>query len=230
MIIPIKYQPRLLDDKAKEGYLNWSLDFFTDANVIQVPCIDLTIQLEVTDAYKMYQSNPQEGATFFSFLIWHLVQTLKNHFSFHLRLIENQWYILDNPPVTIPVAVGGQDRFWEMLLENISQMSYPEFISQYRQKLELIRKGKGQRVEVETFSLSCCFGNLPNLQFTGLTLNWRRDEIIGQPYFYFGKRYWQNNQLFIPFAAQLHHACNDPFVFDLLIQDFQQRFINNTDI
>ncbi|MEH1962459.1 MAG: CatA-like O-acetyltransferase [Nostoc sp.] len=229
MIISIKYQPRLLDDKAKEGYLNWSLDFFTDPNAIQVPCIDLTIQLEVTNAYKMYQSNPQEGATFFSFLIWHLVQTLKNHFSFNLRLIENQWYILDNPPVIIPVAVGGQDRFWEMLLENISQMSYPEFISQYRQKLERIRKGKGQRVEPEIFSLSCGLGNLPNLQFTGLTLNWRRDEIIGQPYFYFGKRYWQNNQLFIPFAAKLHHACNDPFVFDLLIQDFQQRFINNTD-
>ncbi|MCC5632968.1 hypothetical protein LC613_36145 [Nostoc sphaeroides CHAB 2801] len=230
MSISIKYQPRLLDDKAKEGYLNWSLDFFTDPNAIQVPCIDLTIQLEVTDAYKMYQSNPQEGATFFSFLIWHLVQTLKNHFSFKLRLIKNQWYILDNPPVIIPVAVGGQDRFWEMLLENISQMSYPEFISQYCQKLEQIRNGKGQRAEPETFLLSYFFGNLPNLQFTGLTLHWRKDEIIGQPYFYFGKRYWQNNQLFIPFAAKLHHACNDPFVFDLLIQDFQQRFIKNTDI
>ncbi|OUL21799.1 CatA-like O-acetyltransferase [Nostoc sp. 106C] len=224
MIIPNQYQSRLLDDKAKEGYLNWSLDFFTDPNVIQVPCVDITIQLDVTDAYKMYQTNPIKGATFFSFLTWHLVQSLKNHFCFNLRLIKNQWFILDNPPVMIPVAVGGQERFSEMLLENVSQTSYQDFIIQYRQKLDQIRNGKGERAKVETFLLSYFIGNLPNLQFTGLTLHWRSSEIIGHPYFYFGKRYWQNDQLFIPFAAKLHHACNDPFVLDLLIQDFKERF------
>ena len=229
MIIPSQYQPRLLDEKAKEGYLNWSLDFFTNPNVIQVPCVDITIQLDVTDAYKLYQANPAEGATFFSFLTWHLVQTLKNHFCFNLRLIENQWFILDNPSVIIPVAVGGQDRFWEMLLENVSQISYQDFIIQYRQKLDHIRNGQAQRADSKTFSLSCVIGNLPNLQFTGLSLHWRQDEIIGQPYFYFGKRYWQNHQLFIPFAAKLHHACNDPFVLDLLIQDFCQRFNHKSD-
>jgi chloramphenicol O-acetyltransferase type A len=226
MIIPNEYQPRLLDEKTKEGYLNWSLDFFTDPNIVQVPCIDITIQLDVTHAYKLYQENPIEGATFFSFLVWHLVQTLKDHFSFNLRRIENQWFILDNPPVMIPVAVGGKDRFCEMFLENIGEISYEDFVIQYRQQLDQIRNGKGKRAESETYLLSCFIGNLPNLQFTGLTLSWQNREIVGHPRFYFGKRYWQNKQLFIPFAAKLHHATTDPFVLDLLIQDFLQKFSN----
>jgi len=225
MSIPSKYQPRLLEEKEKEGWLSWSLEYFTDPNVLQVPNIDLTIQLDVTNAYEIYQINHQQGATFFSFLIWHLMQTMKNHFCFNLRLVENQWYILDNPSVFTPVAIGGKNRFTKMFLENINQLSYPEFVIQYRRKLDQLRVDKVEYTGEESYSLSCFIGNLPNLQFTGLTLHWRVLDIIGQPYFYFGKRYWQNDQLFIPLTVKLHHACNDPFVFDLLIQDFCKRFV-----
>jgi chloramphenicol O-acetyltransferase type A len=227
MIIPSEYQPRLLDNSAKEGYLDWSLDFFTNPDISQVPYVDITIQLDVTNAYQSYQATPTTGATFFSFLIWHLLQSLKNHCGFNLRLVKNQWFVLDNPPVVIPVAVNGKDRFREMVLENISQSSYQEFIVQYRQKLDCIRNDRGQRTTPETFLLSCFLGNLPNLQFTGLTLHSQQTEITGQPHFYFGKRYWQNNQLFIPLAAKLHHASQDPWVLDLLIQDFLQRFADD---
>ncbi|MGK7902865.1 MAG: CatA-like O-acetyltransferase [Hormoscilla sp.] len=223
--IPSQYKPRVLDLKTQEGWLNWSLDFFTNPNIIQSPYLHITIQLDVTNAYQSYQKNLVEGATFFSFLTWHLVQTLKKHFCFNLRLIENQWVILDNPPIVIPVAVGGVERFCEITLENVSEISYEKFIGQYRQKLDGIRQKKGRRVGAETFLFSCVFGNLPNLQFTGFTLIWQHTEITGQPFFYFGKRYWQNNQLLIPFVARLHHACTDPFVLDLLLQDFQQRFV-----
>lgn len=223
MPIPSKYQPRVLDEKTKEGYLNWSLDFFTNVNVIQSPYLNITIQLDVTDAYKIYKQTPVEGATFFSFLTWHLVQTFKNNFCFNLRLFEGQWFILDNPPVLTPVAVGGKDRFCEMTLENVSQISYESFIGQYRQKLDGIRQG--ERPKLDCFAVCCMVGNLPNLQFTGFTLHWRQREIVGQPFFYFGKRYWQSDRLLIPFVARLHHACTDPFVLDLLLQDFQKRFV-----
>ena len=227
MSIPSQYQPRILDEKTKEGYLNWSLDFFTDANVIQSPYLNITIQLDVTNAYQVYQNTPVAGATFFCFLIWHFVQTFKQHFSFNLRLVEGQWFILDNPPIVIPVAVGGSDRFLEMVLENTSQINYESFVDGYRHKLDSIRqlKGKGERVTGGFFELCCGFGNLPNLQFTGFTLHWQHGEITGQPIFYFGKRYWQSDRLFIPFVARLHHACADPFVLDLLLQDFQKRFV-----
>jgi chloramphenicol O-acetyltransferase type A len=230
MIIDDKYQPRLLDGEVKEGYLNWSLNFFTDPGAIQSPYVDITIQLNVTDAYKFYKLDITEGETFFCFLIWNLIQTLKNHFYFNLRFIQNQWFILENPPVVVPVAVGGKQRFCEILLESASQIGYREFVTQYRYKLNEARSGRGKKVKSEDFLLSCFLGNLPNLQFTGLTLHWRHSEIVGQPYFYFGKRYWQNDTLFIPFSAKLNYACNDPFVLDLLIQDFNKRFVNNTDI
>lgn len=48
MIIPEKYQPRLITEAEKEGYLNWSLNFFTNPNILQNPYIDLTLQLDVT--------------------------------------------------------------------------------------------------------------------------------------------------------------------------------------
>ena len=38
-----------------------------------------------------------------------------------MRLVDDQWYILDNPPVIIPVAIGGKERFKELFLEDISK-------------------------------------------------------------------------------------------------------------
>ena len=121
---------------------------------------------------------------------------------------------------------GGKERFAEMILENISKLSYREFVQKYSVLLKTIREGKGKRPQSTTFLLSCPIGNLPNLQFTGLTLHWQKNVIEGQPMFYFGKRYWQQDKLYIPFAAKLHHAITDPFVLDLLIQDFQNQFTN----
>ena len=228
MSIPAKYEPELIDAKSKEGWLNWSLDFFTDPNVWQMPYLDITIQLDVTNAYAAYQDNQVPGPTFFAFLVWHLAQTLVLHPSFNMRFIENQWYILKNPPILIPVAVGGKERFWEVILENVSKISYEEFVPQYRLKVEQARKGQGKRADFQSFCLSHSLGNLPNLQFTGLTLHWRQDAMIGQPMFYFGKRYEKESTLFIPFAAKLHHACADPFVLDLLLRDFKKRFVNQS--
>lgn len=225
MKIPDKYQPRLLAESEKEGYLNWSLNFFTTTDIYQNPSIDITLQLEVTKAYKIYQLIKDENSTFFAFLLWHLVKTISKHLYFNLRLVHNQWYVIENPPITVPVALGGKDRFGEMVLEDVNRLFLVDFIRQYRTKLNQIRAGKGQRPETTIFLLSCFIGNLPNLQFTGLTLHWQKSLIEGQPQFYFGKRYWQNDKLFIPFAIKLHHAVTDPFMLDLLIQDFQSQFV-----
>jgi chloramphenicol O-acetyltransferase len=224
-----KYELEILTEESKEGYLNWSLDFFTNPNILQVPYIDMTIQLEVTQAYKIYQANLREGSTFFAFLLWHFARVLSEHPSFNLRLFQDQWYLIHNPPFVVPVAVGGKDRFWEMVLENVSKFSYFQFIEYYRQQLNQVRAGFGTRVDSTTFYFSCLMGNLPNLQFTGLTLHWQTGTIQGQPMFYFGKRYKLKNKLYIPFAAKLHHANTDPFVLDLLLQDFQNQIVSSID-
>jgi chloramphenicol O-acetyltransferase type A len=52
---------RPLAEAEKQGYLAWSLDFFTDPAVEQNPFVDITLQLDVTDAYAAYQAGSLAG-------------------------------------------------------------------------------------------------------------------------------------------------------------------------
>jgi chloramphenicol O-acetyltransferase len=225
MEIPVRYQPRLLTPEEKAGYLDWSLDFFTDDRLLQIPYIDLTLQLDVTNAYGVYQRHRNGMGSFFAFLLWHWMQCLQNHREFRLRHYNQQWYVLDNPPAMVSVAIGGKERFSEMLLENVVQLSYKEFSQLYSEKLAQIRAGHYQRAEYDTFCLACIFGNLPNLKFTALSVHYRRETIQGQPWFYFGQRYWQDGKLLIPLCFKIHHANTDPLVLDQAINQFQAQFI-----
>jgi chloramphenicol O-acetyltransferase type A len=78
---------------------------------LQIPYLDITLQLDVSTAYARYQQQPHQEASFFAFLVWHFVQTIDQHISFKLRVVNGTWYIVHNPPIVIPVAVGGQQRF-----------------------------------------------------------------------------------------------------------------------
>ncbi|MBD2654217.1 hypothetical protein H6G45_12130 [Synechocystis sp. FACHB-383] len=225
MEIPVRYQPRLLTPEEREGYLDWSLDFFTDDHLLQIPYIDLTLQLDVTNAYGVYQRHKSGRGSFFAFLLWHWMQCLQNHWEFRLRYDNQQWYVLDNPPAMVSVAIGGKQRFSEMLLENVVQLNYKEFSELYSEKLAQIRAGYYQRAEYDTFCLACIFGNLPNLRFTALSVHYRRETIQGQPWLYFGQRYQHNERLFIPLCFKIHHANTDPLVLDQAINQFQARFI-----
>jgi chloramphenicol O-acetyltransferase type A len=225
MIVPERYQAQPLPAELREGWRAWALDFFTDDQVLQCPYIDITLQLDVTEAYAAYQEQRAEGATFFAFLLWHLAQTLAKYPDFNLRRIDGRWYQLHNPPIFVPVAVGGSLRFQEMVLEDVYQRDYAGFIAYYREALNEARQRPASRQNETSryFYLGHLIGNLPNLQFSALTLHWR-EGIAGHAAFYFGKRYWNGDRLLLPFAAKLHHACTDPFLLDSLIQDFSGRF------
>ncbi|MBE9174344.1 hypothetical protein IQ225_01600 [Synechocystis salina LEGE 06155] len=225
MAIPPRYQPRLLTAEEREGYLDWSLDFFTDDRLLQIPYIDLTLQLDVTNAYGVYQRQRNGMGSFFAFLLWHWMHCLQGQWEFRLRYDNQQWYVLDNPPAMVSVAIGGKQRFSEMLLENVVQLSYKEFSELYSEKLAQIRAGYYQRAEYDTFCLACIFGNLPNLRFTALSVHYRRETIQGQPWFYFGQRYQHHDRLLIPLCFKIHHANTDPLVLDQAISQFQARFV-----
>jgi chloramphenicol O-acetyltransferase type A len=215
---------RPLDDAEKAGYLDWSLDFFTDGAVQQDPFVDVTLQLEISDAYADYTALALPGLTFFSFLIWHLAQALQGQLDFKLRKIKGQWWVLENAPIVVPVALGGKMRFAELLLQNVSQQSLEQFAGQYRNALDAARAGFAPRMDPQTFSTACFVGNLPQLQFTALNLHWRKSEVECQPSFYFGKRYVQGERLMIPLSIKLHHACTDLLVLNSLIDVFRRRF------
>ena len=214
---------RPLTEAEKAGYLDWSLEFFTDSEVEQDPFIDITLQLDITEAYACYKAQALSGLTFFSFLIWHLARAMQDQLGFKLRKIKGEWWVLENAPIAVPVAIGGEMRFCELLLQNTSKQSLSEFAGQYRLQLNAARNGGVPRMAPHTFHTACFIGNLPQLSFTALNLHWRKSNIQCQPCFYFGKRYPQGERLMIPLAIKLHHACTDPFVLNALIEDFQQR-------
>lgn len=216
---------RTLTDAEQAGYLAWSLDFFTDSTVEQDPFIDITLQLDITDAYACYKRQALAGLTFFSFLIWHLAQAMQGQLGFKLRKINGKWWVLENAPIVVPVAVGGEMRFCELLLQNACYQSLAEFAGQYRNQLNAARTGCVQRMDPHTFLTASFIGNLPKLQFTALKLHWRKTDIQCQPSFYFGQRYQVGERLMMPLAIKLHHACADPFVLNALIEDFRQRFM-----
>lgn len=218
------FAPRPFTATERAGYLDWSLDFFTDASVTQDPFVDITVQLDVTDAYARYQAAQIEGATFFSFLVWHLMSAMQAHTSFKLRKAGSEWLVLENAPVVVPVAVGGEVRFAEVLLQDPTRQSLPEMIANYRRLLDAARNGERQRMSADTFLAACFIGNLPQLQFSALSLHWRHTPIQCQPCFYFGRRYLQGDRMLIPLAAKLHHACTDPHTFNALIEDFNASF------
>lgn len=214
---------RPLADEEKAGYLAWSLDFFTDSKVEQNPFIDITLQLDVTDAYACYERQALPDLTFFSYLIWHLAHAMQGQLGFKLRNIKGKWYVLENAPIVVPVAIGGEMRFCELLLQNACHQSLAEFSLQYRNQLNAARAGSVQRMAPQTFLTASFIGNLPQLQFTALNLHWRRSDIQCQPCFYFGQRYSLGERLMMPLAVKLHHACTDPFVLNALIEDFRLR-------
>ena len=223
MNISSQYEPELLNTEQRAGWFAWSLDFFTDDSVLQVPYVDITLQLDITDAYANYQQLNLKQASFFAYLIWQFMQTIATQPSFKLRKVGMDWYFIHNPPIIVPVAVGGQQRFFEIVLNDVMKLSVEEFCQVFHNAVQQARIGNGQRATPEQFYFSIFFGNLPTLRFTGLTLHYRREVIDAQTLFYFGQRYSLDNRLYIPFAAKLHHATTDPFVLHELIAAWQQR-------
>ena len=224
--IPESYLPERIDPATLPGWLGWSLPFFSEP-VLQNPHIDLTLQLDVSTAFAQYQglSQDSEQASFFAFLVWHLAQTLAQHPSFNLRRVNGDWYVLRNPPIFIPVAVGGDVRFRDLVLENVYQQDWPTFLANYQELLALARSPEGlPPCASEAYCLAHFMGNLPHLRFSGLTLHWRADQALGQSSFYFGQRYEEGGRMLIPLAVRMHHSCTDPFVLNALIADFQRRF------
>ena len=226
-IPPERFQPERIDPAKLGSWLSWSLGFFTDT-VLQDPFLDLTLQLDLTEAYARYSTIKASGGkgTFFAFLVWHLARALAAHPSFNLRRIGEDWYVLHNPPIFIPVAVGGSTRFRDIVMEDVYSQDYHTFIDQYIEKLAMARSPEGEVGKSwEVFDYAHFIGNLPNLRFTGMTLHWRSDQMHGQSFFYFGQRYQNGERILMPLSVKLHHACTDFFVLDELIVNFNRRLL-----
>jgi len=222
IVSPVDFELQPLDCNNLSTYECWAQNFFNDPECIQDPYLDITLQLDITAARNRYEA--QGEGTFTAFLYYHLIHALKNHPEFFYRFIGEQWVQITNPALFYPIARNDRkNRFHEAFIPNIFQLSWSEFSEIYRTELDCSKRTPrllGENLFVYTLFI----GNLPNLQVTGLTLH-TNNRYCAQPYFYFGKRYQHESRLFVSLSIKFHHSTVDPYIIDLLMQDFQRAFM-----
>lgn len=205
-------------------YQPWALDYFTNPDLVPVPYIDITVQLDISTASAIWEEKLSRGkGTFTAWLTWNLMQSLKEFSYFQWRYINDQWFEVQNPPLFCPIAVDRADRFVNLVLENPFKMTWQEFAETWtdlKQRIKLESTFKTNDASV--FGFSQVIGNLPHLHFTSLTLH--QPASFCQHFFYFGARRCDAQGVtLMPLAAKLHHSSCDPYVFDLLLKNYLQR-------
>lgn len=213
MSIIQKYDAIPLDTAALSTYEKWALQFFHDKEHISNPNLEMTLQLDVTDADKLYRQkfSNTPGASFTAYLYFGIIQTLKEYPPFSYRDVDGVWHHFKNAPLFFPIAIGGRERFYEAFIENVCQMNWTEFTAAYRKHVDESRSKQPafEPIPFEAWDVAVMIGNLPNLQFTSLHLSQKRHN-IGKPVFYLGQRYEVGTRKMLPFYVQFDHANLDP--------------------
>ncbi len=208
-------------------YQTWALDFFTNPGLVANPYIDLTIQIDITKAADTWQEKLADPkGTLTAWLMWNLLQSLREFPCFHWRYIDGQWFEVRNPPLFCPIAVDSPVRFVNLILEDAFNLAWDEFAETWvALKRNIQAEGAFKSSDSAIFGFSQFIGNLPHLHFTSLTLH--QPAGFCQPFFYFGaRRSYPTGSMIMPFAAKFHHSSCDPYVFDRLLQNYLQRLEN----
>lgn len=222
-----KYKGRTLKEEELSHYVNWAMDYFHDENHVTDPYLTMTLNLDLTQARSVYENSYKavEGASFQAYLVWNLSRALQKEWTFSTRNIDGTWYLFNNLPIFTPIAVGGDLRFKDVIIENSTELSWIEFAQAYRNEIN----NENAQLEIlpqKVWALCPFIGNLPNMNFTSFQVHRNRLK-TGRPLFYFGKRVQTADSLFVPLSISIDHANADPFVLDRLISSFQSYLCNN---
>jgi len=221
-----KYKGRSLKEEELSHYVNWAMDYFHDENHVTDPYLTMTLNLDLTQARKVYENSYKtvEGASFQAYLVWNLSRALQKEWTFSTRNIDGTWYLFNNLPIFTPIAVGGDLRFKDVIIENSTELSWQEFAQAYRSEVN----NENAQLEIlpqKVWALCPFIGNLPNMNFTSFQVH-RNKLKTGRPLFYFGQRMQTTESLFVPLSISIDHANADPFVLDRLISSFQSYLCN----
>jgi chloramphenicol O-acetyltransferase type A len=220
-----KYSGVLLDEEVLSSYEKFALQLFHDKEVVANPNLELTVQLDITDATRVYKDRIKDspGATMTAYISWCLIQAMKRHDCFTFRRVGEKWYSFDNLPLFFPVAVGGMERFGDVLMEDVGKQTWPEFAGSYRENVDAIlnKQKPYEPIPFNKWHIAHFIGNLPNIQFTQFRVHSSAIN-IGRPIFYFGKRYTSGDRTFTPMHIQFDHSNLDPYVVGLFLEDFEK--------
>ena len=216
------YQGHLLVTDELSYYERWAMDYFHDDNLVADPYLSITLDLDLSLARENYQAHYQkaEGASFQGFLVWCLAKSLTKEWIFSTRNINGKWYRFDNLPIFCPIAVGGDLRFKDVILENVTALDWAAFSKYYRQSIDC-DNAKLEVLPQEVWALCPFIGNLPNMAFSSFQIH-RNKLKTGRPLFYFGQRKEVNGKPHVPLSISFDHANSDPFVLDKLLATFNR--------
>ncbi|ANQ51401.1 hypothetical protein MY04_4057 [Flammeovirga sp. MY04] len=224
-----RFGGKKIDKASLSSYEQWSVDFFHQKDIVREPNLQMTLQLDITEGYTYYQDQLKEkdGASFTAYLMWCLVKTMDKHPYFRYRKLGNEWYIFDNLPTFSPIAVGGDKRFSEIMVEDPINSTIEEYFVNYRRGVDkaFSTDGDFEPLPPLVWASAHFIGNLPNLQFTSFQLHQSALD-SARPYFYFGKRYQKHTQMLIPISITFDHSNLDPFVLSAFMEDFDKAMIN----
>jgi len=214
-----------VDPSKLTRYENWAMGLFHDKRYVADPNLEMTLQLNITEASKRYEESYARvpGASLTAYLKWTLLRTMVKHPCFSYRDLDGQWYGFDRLPLFFPVATGTKERFQEVLIEDACSLDWETFCAKYRERVDKAVSGGAsyEPIPYETWNVAHFIGNLPDLQFTALHLHSPSVQ-AGRPVFYFGKRYRNAEGLFVPLYVLFDHSNLDPVVINLFLKDFEQ--------
>jgi chloramphenicol O-acetyltransferase type A len=226
----LEYSGQVLDLNRLSDYDRASMTYFTDPKVCRQPRLHITISLNVTRAHIAFVDRAKPGDTFTDYLTWALLATIHRHSYLSWRHIHGVWYAFDDLPLFIPVATGMPgNRLDSVLLKNIAATNWESFSLRYKSAIEQSRRCWSNPFEDQLhWSVYHFIGNLPGIQFTSLMIHESGIE-TARPIFYFGHRYEDRGNLFVPFTVQFHHATFDPVLLEKFIADFQELLASGRD-
>lgn len=217
-----RYRGRKLTEQDISTYQKWTFGYFHDEKHVANPYLSMTLEFDIGDAKRVYDAGFQasQGASFQAYLLWNLAKALREEWVFSTREIDGEWYRFDNLPVCFPVAVGGDIRFHDIMLDDVVLMDWPEFALGYRDAIDNSRNA-GDSMDPLTWSLSHFIGNLPDLNFSAFQIH-RGALKSGRPVFYFGQRQRQGERYTVPLSISMDHANADPYVLNKMLAVYQR--------
>lgn len=218
-----EYAGHVLDLNRLSDYDRASMAYFTDRRLVRQPRLHITIPLDVTSAHNAFVDRAKPGDTFTSYLTWGLLATMHHHSYLSWRYIHNVWYSFEDLPLFIPISTGiPGNRLASALLKHIATTDWESFSHMYKSAIEQSRccwsNPFGDQLHWSVYHF---IGNLPNIQFTSLMIHESGFD-TARPIFYFGHRYEDRGNLFVPFTVQFHHATFDPVLLEKFIADFNE--------
>lgn len=217
-----KYQGSKIKPDQLSKYQQWAFSFFHNEEIVREPNLSMTLNLDLTEARGVYERSFKntEGASFQAYIVWNLVKALSLEWTFSTRQINQEWYLFKNLPVYFPIAVGGENRFQDVIINDPIFMDWITFSQVYRDSIDNAEKDVGSLPPI-TWSIAHFIGNLPDLNFTSFQIH-RGILQAGRPIFYFGQRQNFQQRLTVPWSITFDHANADPYLLSQLMRTYQK--------